>query len=72
MQTTSSTRCRITRFGSNTCRADGREQEEGAGYGPRTSLRARMACRLFELAVAADRKEIWNVVWEGLEAKGRL
>ncbi len=34
------------------------------------SLRARMARRLFALAVAADRKETWNEVWERLEAKG--
>ena len=38
----------------------------------RPSLRARMARRLFALAVAADRKEAWNVVWERLEAKGGL
>ncbi len=38
----------------------------------RPSLRARMARRLFALAVATDRKETWNVVWETLEAKRRL
>ena len=38
----------------------------------RPSLRARMARRLFALAVAADRKETWNLVRETLEAKGRL
>ncbi len=38
----------------------------------RPSLRARMARRLFALAVAADTKETWNVVWERLEAKGGL
>jgi hypothetical protein len=36
------------------------------------SLRARVARRLFELAVAAEREETWRVVWEKLEAKGRL
>ena len=36
------------------------------------SLRARVARRLFELAVAAERDETWRVVWEKLEAKGRL
>ena len=36
------------------------------------SLRARVARRLFDLAVAAEREETWRVVWEKLEAKGRL
>ena len=36
------------------------------------NLRARMARRLFALAVAAEREETWRVVWERLEAKGRL
>ena len=36
------------------------------------SLRARVARRLFDLAVAAEREEIWRVVWERLEARGRL
>jgi len=36
------------------------------------SLRARMARWLFDLAVAAEREETWRVVWERLEAKGRL
>lgn len=36
------------------------------------SLRARVARRLFELAVATEREEIWRVVWERLEARGRL
>ena len=35
------------------------------------SLRARMARRLFDLAVAAEREETWRVVWERLEARGR-
>ncbi len=38
----------------------------------RPSVRARLARRLFALAVAAERQETWNVVWERLEAKGRL
>jgi hypothetical protein len=36
------------------------------------SLRARLARRLFELVVAAEREETWRVVWERLEARGRL
>ena len=36
------------------------------------SLRGRVARRLFELAVAAEREETWRVVWEKLEARGRL
>jgi hypothetical protein len=35
-------------------------------------LRARMARRLFALAVALDGRETWSAVWERLEAKGRL
>jgi hypothetical protein len=31
-----------------------------------------MARRLFELAVAAEREETWRLVWERLEARGRL
>jgi len=38
----------------------------------RPSLRARVARRLFALAVAAEREETWRVVWERLEARGRL
>jgi hypothetical protein len=38
----------------------------------RPSLRARAARRLFELAVTAEREETWRVVWEKLEARGRL
>ena len=38
----------------------------------RPSLRGRVARRLFELAVAAEREETWRVVWEKLEARGRL
>jgi hypothetical protein len=36
------------------------------------SLRARLARRLFELAVAAESEEIWRLVWERLEARGLL
>lgn len=36
------------------------------------SLRARMARRLFALAVATEREETWRVVWERLGSKGRL
>jgi hypothetical protein len=36
------------------------------------SLRARMARRLFELAVVAESEETWRIVWERLEARGRL
>jgi hypothetical protein len=34
------------------------------------NLRARMARRLFALAVAAEREETWHVVRERLEAQG--
>jgi hypothetical protein len=36
------------------------------------SLRARLARRLFALAVAAEREETWRQVWERFEARGRL
>jgi hypothetical protein len=36
------------------------------------SLRARVARRLFELAVATESEETWRIVWERLEARGRL
>jgi hypothetical protein len=36
------------------------------------SLRARVARRLFALALAAEREETWRVIWERLEARGRL
>jgi hypothetical protein len=36
------------------------------------SLRARMARRLFALAVAAEKEETWRVVWERLGARGGL
>jgi len=35
-------------------------------------LRARMARRLFGVAVLLDRRETWNEVWDRLEARGRL
>ena len=36
------------------------------------SLRARVARRLFELAIVAESEETWRIVWERLEARGRL
>ena len=36
------------------------------------SLRARVARRLFDLAVVTESEETWRVVWERLEARGRL
>jgi len=36
------------------------------------SVRAILARRLFALAVATERNETWRMVWERLEAKGRL
>jgi hypothetical protein len=48
-------------------------EREGYARSRRTSsLRARMARRLFELAVVAEREETWRLVWERLEARGRL
>ena len=34
----------------------------------RTVLRARMARRLFQFAVALEKEETWRAVWERLEA----
>jgi hypothetical protein len=48
------------------------EREGYARSGRTSSLRARMARRLFELAVVAEREETWRLVWERLEARGRL
>jgi hypothetical protein len=48
------------------------ERERYAWSKRESSLRARMARWLFALAVAAEREETWRVVWERLEAKGRL
>ena len=39
---------------------------------PKSPWRARAARRLFELAVATEREETWRLVWERLEARGRL
>ena len=50
--------------------AERRKQNLAAARRP--SLRARLARRLFALAVAAEREETWRVVWEKLEARGRL
>lgn len=50
--------------------AESRRRALATSRGP--SLRARMARRLFVLAVAADTKETWNLVSERLEAKGGL
>ncbi len=36
--------------------------------GPRLTLRARVARKLFEAAVTLEREEAWRVVWEKLEA----
>ena len=36
------------------------------------SLRARLARRLFALAMAAEREETWRLVWERLDARSRL
>jgi hypothetical protein len=48
------------------------ERERYALSPGKPSLRARMARRLFELAVAAEREETWRAVWERLEARERL
>jgi hypothetical protein len=48
------------------------ERERYARSPGKPSLRARMARKLFELAVAAEREETWRAVWEKLEARGRL
>jgi anti-sigma-K factor RskA len=48
------------------------ERQRYARARNKPSLRARLARRLFALAVATERQETWKVVWERLEAKGRL
>jgi hypothetical protein len=48
------------------------ERESYARSKHTSSLRARMARWLFELAVAAEPEETWRLVWERLEARGRL
>jgi hypothetical protein len=45
------------------------EREGYARSGRTSSLRARMARRLFELAVVAEREETWRLVWERLEVR---
>lgn len=51
-------------------RVAGRNRHARPGHRP--TLRARAARRRFALAIAAERQETWKVVWEKLEAKGRL
>ena len=48
------------------------ERQRYARSAHKPSLRARLARRLFELALATERQETWKMVWERLEAKGRL
>ena len=36
--------------------------------GPRPTLRARVARKLFEVAVTLEREEAWRSVWDKLEA----
>jgi hypothetical protein len=48
------------------------ERQRYARPAHKPSLRARLARRLFALAVATERQDTWKVVWEKLEAKGRL
>jgi hypothetical protein len=48
------------------------ERESYARSKHTSSLRAWLARWLFELAVAAEREETWRLVWERLEARGRL
>ena len=47
------------------------ERQRYARAARKPSLRARLARRLFALAVATERQETWKMVWERLEAKGR-
>jgi hypothetical protein len=48
------------------------QRRQALAVARKPTLRARTARRLFALAVALDRRETWSVVWERLEAKGRL
>jgi hypothetical protein len=48
------------------------ERGRYARHPGKPSLRARVARTLFKLAVAAESEETWRVVWERLEARGRL
>ena len=53
--------------------AERRAERDGYARSKRkSSLRARVARRLFTLAVAAEREETWRLVWEKLETRGRL
>jgi len=47
-------------------------QRQASRAACKPSLRARMARRLFALAVATEREKTWRVVWERLGAKGDL
>lgn len=38
----------------------------------RPTLRARTARKLFEAAVALESEETWRIVWQRLQARGRL
>jgi len=48
------------------------EEQRLARQAPRkaawTTLRARVARRMFEIAVALEKEETWRAVWERLEA----
>ena len=48
------------------------ERQRYARATHKSPWRARTARRLFELAVATEREETWRLVWERLEARGRL
>ena len=63
--------CRTGTPASKTSPKGGRAREIRAVTG-QPSLRARIARRLFALAVAAESEETWRLVWERLEARGRL
>lgn len=45
------------------------ERRRYARPADKPSLRARLARRLFALAVATEREETWRVVWERLETR---
>jgi hypothetical protein len=49
-----------------------REQYLAERMAERRNQKLAKARRLFALAVATEREETWRVVWERLEAKGRL
>ncbi|MGH3145985.1 MAG: hypothetical protein ACRDTR_09315 [Rubrobacter sp.] len=48
--------------------AEAEERRLAAEAPGRTSLRARMARKLFGFAVTLEREETWRAVWERLEA----